>query len=97
MQSFLQFGADKNAALAFLQYDTPKQEYGLLLRLWPAGLRGGGGDILSYGRMFSFHAPSVLGWQSAIITSVVSTLQFLASKDYTWIQKLVPCQPFLTG
>lgn len=49
IQSLLQFGADKNAALASLRYDTPKQEYGLLLHLWPAGLRGGGGDILSYG------------------------------------------------
>lgn len=51
----------KNAALASLQHDTPKQEYGLLLHVWPGGLRGGGGDVLSYGWVFSFHVPSVLG------------------------------------
>lgn len=87
----------KNAVLASLQYDTPKQEYGLLLHLRPVGLRGDGGDILSYGWVFSFHVPSVLGWQSAIITSVVSTLQFLTSRDYTQIHKFIPCKPLLTG
>lgn len=87
----------ENAALTSLQHDTPKQEYGLLLHLWPAGLRGGGRDVLSYGWMFSFHVPSVLGWQSAIITSVVSTLQFVTSRDYTQLHKFVPCEPLLAG
>lgn len=87
----------KSAALASLQHDTQKQEYGLLLHLWPVGLHGSGGDVLSYGWMFSFHVPSVLEWQSAIITSVVSTLQFIISGDYTQLHKFVPCEPLLAG
>jgi len=39
----------KNAVLASLQHDTPKQEYSLLLHLRLVGLHGGGRDILSYG------------------------------------------------
>lgn len=87
----------KNAALASLQHDTPKQEYGLLLHLRPVGLRGGGGDVLSYGWEFSFRVPSVLRWQSAIITSVVSTLQFVTSRVYTQLHKFIPCKPLLAG